>query len=302
MTNLVIEENLPVTRKFTLGDSITQEQARFLEHYGFLHFSGVASEREIRLILTELDLIEERWIKEGRKFVYGIPLFWGRDGQGRRFLQRFAFASLFSPFIEDFVLSSRFEPIRKLVGDNARVGVDEKDGVVVNRYLNVQRSSRKRLGWHTDGLRDLCYLQMPKRMLNVGLHLDSCTREDGGLRLIPKTHRQNFMQMCFRKWYFVSHAEDSDEICVETEPGDVTVHDGRLWHRVAASRNRAGQGVRRTLFVPYLTGAYEPKSDRSRTPIYHHLGRLGRTIRANYNTVVALKDKMVAPLDNHQRK
>jgi hypothetical protein len=27
------------------------------------------------------------------------------------------------------------------------------------------------------------------------------------------------------------------------------------------------------MYVPYLTDAYEPKSERSRTPLYHHLGR-----------------------------
>ena len=163
---------LPVTTKFKLGDSITDVQMRFLDYYGFLHFETVATEQEVQTILSELDRIEEKWIGEKRNFVYGIPLFWGRDGKGQKFLQRFAFTSQFSPTISSFVKDSRFEPIRKLIGEDARVGEEEKDGVVVNRYLNVRHSIYKRLGWHTDGIRDLFYGRMPVQMLNVGLHLD----------------------------------------------------------------------------------------------------------------------------------
>jgi ectoine hydroxylase-related dioxygenase (phytanoyl-CoA dioxygenase family) len=78
--------------------------------------------------------------------------------------------------------------------------------------------------------------------------------------------------MCFGKPYFVSHADDPDEVCVETEPGDLTVHDGRLWHRVARSRHEGAASLRRSMYLPYLSGPYEPKSDASPTPLYHRLG------------------------------
>ncbi len=269
----------PITTKFRLGESISVQQKRFLEYYGFLHFEEVVSGDELRTVLDELDRIEERWIEEKRKLVYGIPLFWGRNAQGQRFLQRFAFASQFSEAISEFVNDKRFEPIRLLVGQNARVGEQEKDGVVVNRYLNVPMSSYQRLGWHTDGLRDLFYFRMPLQMLNVGVHFDHCSVEDGALRLIPGTHKQGFWDMAFRKPYFISHHEDPNEIVVETRPGDVTIHDGRLWHRVARSKKSPGATLRRTMYVPYLTGPYEPKSEFSRTPSYHRLGQVSRTIK-----------------------
>jgi hypothetical protein len=34
------------------------------------------------------------------------------------------------------------------------------------------------------------------------------------------------------------------------------------------------------MYVPYLTGPYEPKHPASRTPAYHHAGRLQRWWRA----------------------
>lgn len=271
--------NLPLTTRFTLGDAITDEQRAFLDEHGFLVFAGVATGDEVAMIAAEVERIERAWLDEGRTHVYGIPLFAGRGEGGARMIQRFPFTSCFSEKIRAFVRDPRFAPVRSLVGEDTRVGDEEKDGVVVNRYLNVPGSVYPRLGWHTDGLRDLFYLRMPKQMLNVGLHLDRCTKENGGLRLLPGTHRQGFFRMCFHKPYFVSHGADPAEIAVETEPGDLTVHDGRLWHRVQASPHTGPASLRRSMYVPYLTDAYQPKSDASPTPLYHHLGRLLRAAR-----------------------
>lgn len=270
---------LPLTTRFRLGPTITDEQRAFLDEHGFLVFEQVASSEELAGMLADLEEVQARWLAENRKFLNGIPLFVGKGASGEPFIQRFTFTSMFAPAIRQFVLDQRFEPVRRLIGENARVGHDEKDGVVVNRYINVPGSAYPQLGWHTDGLRDLFYLRMPQQMLNVGLHFDRVTAAEGGLRLIPGSHNQGFWDMCFRKLYFVSHAPDPKEIAVETQPGDLTVHDGRLWHRVARSPHTGLQSLRRSMYVPYLTGPYEPKSDQSGTPAYHHLGRMGRWFR-----------------------
>jgi hypothetical protein len=267
-----VPQEPPITTRFALGPTVTDEQRAFLDRHGFLHFSRVATAGEVAMIVGEMGRIEAEWRATGRTRVFGIPLFFGTDHEGRPFLQRLAFTSVFSEEIRAFIRDPRFAPILGLVGDDARIGDAEKDGVVINRYLNVPGSVYPRLGWHTDGLRDLFYGRMPQRMLNIGLHLDRCTRDNGGLRLLPGSHTQGFWSMCFRKPYFVSHGEDSDEICVETEPGDLTVHDGRLWHRVARSQHEGAASLRRSMYLPYLTGPYEPKSDASSTPFYHRLG------------------------------
>lgn len=268
----------PLGTRFELGPEITAEQRAFLDAHGFLVFGEVLSPAEVGTILAELDSIEARWIEEGRRWVNGIPVFWGRR-DGQPFVQRFAFTSLFSDALRALIHDARFEPVRGLVASGARIGDREKDGVVVNRYLNAPGSVSPDLGWHTDGLRDLFYLRLPQQMLNVGLHLDDCPAENGGLRLIPGSHRQGFADMCFRKLYFVSRAPDPDEVAIETKAGDLTVHDGRLWHRVARSQRSGAESLRHSLYVPFLTGPYEPKHEGSRTPGYHHLGRLQRWSR-----------------------
>ncbi len=272
--------SLPLTTRFRLGSEITPEQQAFLDRHGFLVFDQVATQDEIAMIGRELERIESQWFRERRAKVNGIPVFFGKNDKGLRWVQRFTFSSTFSDEIRRFVHDPRFEPIRKLIGENARVGDAEKDGVVVNRYMNVKGSIYKRLGWHTDGLRDIFYGRMPVKMLNVGLHFDECSAANGGLRLIPGSHTQGFWDTCFRKLYFLSHDTDPSELCVETKPGDLTVHDGRLWHRVAQSQATGAPSLRRSMYVPYLTGPYEPKDDSSPTPPYHHLGKAMRTLQS----------------------
>lgn len=85
-----------------------------------------------------------------------------------------------------------------------------------------------------------------------------------------------FWSMLFRKVYFLSHDIDREEIAVETKSGDLTVHDGRLWHRVAMSQRTGDASLRRSMYVPYLTGPYEPKSDKSKTQLYHTIGHIMR--------------------------
>lgn len=271
--------HMPLDTKFTLSEEITPIQQEFLEVHGFLHFEGVANEAEVLSILSEVDRIQEEWIQEERKEVYGIPLFKGAKSASESLIQRMPFTSCFSPMIKDFVRDSRFEPVRKLVGEDARVGDQEKDGVVVNTYINVPGSVYPRLGWHTDGLRDLAYLKMPAQMLNVGLHLTDCPMENGGLRLLPGTHKQGFFSMCLKKLYFISHKPDPQEVCVETKAGDLTVHDGRLWHRVEQSPHMGNKSLRRSMYVPYLTDPFHPKGSASKTPFYHYLGMAGRAVK-----------------------
>ena len=269
----------PIDTRFTLGEEITAVQQQFLDEYGFLHFEGVLSAQDVADIKRELAEVETQWLDEDRKAIHGIPIFYGRRANGRRFVQRFAFASLFSKRLSEIVQYPRFRALLPLVGPDARIGETEKDGVVVNRYLNEKGSIYKRLGWHTDGLRDLFYLRMPKKMLNVGLHLDAVGEDEGGLRILPGTHTQGFFSMCFRKLYFLWHRRDKKEVCVKTQPGDLTVHDGRLWHRVAKAKMSGEESLRHSIYVPYITGPVEVKGPESRTPGYHRVGAVLRTLK-----------------------
>jgi ectoine hydroxylase-related dioxygenase (phytanoyl-CoA dioxygenase family) len=111
-------------------------------------------------------------------------------------------------------------------------------------------------------------------MLNVGIHLSTLKPENGGLRLIPGTHRQSLYNLLFRKKYFLDNRPDKNEWAVVPEAGDLTVHDGRLWHRVAQSTVVGEASRRRVIYIPVIAGKYEPKHANSPTALYQRLGKL----------------------------
>ena len=70
---------LPLDTRFKLGAEITDEQQAFLDRNGYLIFDQVVRKDEVDRINAEVDGIVEQWIEEGRKEVFGVPIF---EGQG----------------------------------------------------------------------------------------------------------------------------------------------------------------------------------------------------------------------------
>ncbi len=260
---------LPFGVRFGLRPEITPIQRAFLDLRGYLVFDRVASDSEVDTILAEVDRVEAELLREGKQKINGVPLWFGPDPDGHEYLYRMGFSSVYSPFLSAFVRDARFDPVRRLIGDDARIGDREKDGVVFNRYMNAPNSLRPNLAWHTDALRDVFYnWRMPGPMLNVGLHFDRIRPEDGGLRLLPGTHTQSAWSTLFSKIHFVTQAADPREVMVETWPGDLTVHDGRMWHRVDTSPKQGWASLRRSMYVPYVRDAVLEKTENSPTPVY----------------------------------
>jgi phytanoyl-CoA hydroxylase len=267
-----LADKLPVGTRFILRDDITPVQWAFLQRYGFLVFARVCSDDEVQTVLAEIDRIESELVSSGEREINGVPVWFGTGSNGQPKLQRLGFSSTRSDYLERLVTDARFEPIRRLIGEDARIGTREKDGVVFNQYFNEPGSLRPDLAWHTDALRDVFYNgEMPGPMLNVGFHFDRIRPEDGGLRILPGTHTQSAWSTVFRKIHFVTNDDDPDEVMVETWPGDLTVHDGRAWHRVKSSPHTGPRSLRRSMYVPYVVDAYQPKDESSATPAYMRL-------------------------------
>jgi phytanoyl-CoA hydroxylase len=154
-----------------------------------------------------------------------------------------------------------------------RLGIGEKDGLVFNHYVNQPNSKFSQMGWHTDSPRDIFLGQKILPMLNIGIHLDDCPFENGGLRVLPGTHTQNIFKLLFGKKQFIDHKPDAKEVGFSVEAGDLTVHDGRLWHRVEVSPNFGEKSRRRVMYIPMITGKYMPKDANSKTPFYHRFAK-----------------------------
>lgn len=259
---------------FTLGDAITDEQQRFLDTHGFIRFEGFLSQAETDAVLGWTQDVERRWIAEKRTKAFGTPIKFGKDEQGQPFVNRFAFTSVYSPELSAFLADQRFERIRSIFGGEFRLGEREKDGVVTNHYFNREGSRYKQLGWHTDGLRDVFFGHELRPLWQVGLYLDDSPIEKGGLRVIPGSHRQTRRQQLFRKAYFLDHRPDKDEVCIVAKRGDLTIHDGNLWHRVARATVAGEPSRRRVMYIPFVDGPKHERNEKSPTPLYHYLQRI----------------------------
>jgi ectoine hydroxylase-related dioxygenase (phytanoyl-CoA dioxygenase family) len=259
---------------FTFSDTITGEQRDFLDTYGFIRFKGFVDRDKVRELVEEVEAIDRRLVSEGRTHINGVPLILGTRKDGSRYIQRMVFASLFGERLRAFLQDPRFKAILDVAGPGYRIGERERDGLVINHYRHEQGSTYQRLGWHTDSLRDLFYFEKPRRYLNVGFYLDDSPISKGGVRLIPFSQNQSLFAMITRKAYFLDHRPDPEEYGLEAEAGDLTIHDGRIWHRVAQATATADASQRRVMYLPLMNGPLKLKDENSPTPFYFRLKRL----------------------------
>lgn len=253
---------------FTLGERLTAEQRDFFEEYGFLHFKNFIDKETVEKIIRASEEVERQWIEDDVKQVYGVPVKYGHNLDGSKIIQRFAFLSLYSSYIKKFLQDERFKALFQLLGTEGRIGEYENDGIVFNHYIHSDESEFTKMGWHTDSVRDLFYGKKINPMLNVGVHLDNYSEGGGGLCVLPGTHKQNVAGILFRKRYIVDTNPDKDELNIKPNAGDLTVHEGRMWHRVAPCSLTGEDSRRRVMYIPFVSGKYKPKRLKSKPRIY----------------------------------
>jgi ectoine hydroxylase-related dioxygenase (phytanoyl-CoA dioxygenase family) len=257
---------------FILGEKITREQAAFFDKNGVIIFRNVLKPETVQFFIQEVNRIEKKLLDEGKEKINGVPLKFGKDHNGQRIIQRLCFLSLFSPTFHEFLNDPRLHALLELLQPyEGRIAENEKDGLILNHYVCTPDSNFSQMGWHTDSPRDLFLGQKILPMLNVGIHLDACPFENGGLRVLPGTHKQGVLRLLFKKKYFIDNNPDAREIGFDINSGDLTVHDGRIWHRAQKSPHMGEASRRRVMYVPIITGKYMPKDENSKTPFYHRL-------------------------------
>jgi hypothetical protein len=256
---------------FELGDEITAEQVDFFETYGFIRFRRFVPRERAQALYGAVLEIDRKLVAAKTQQVNGVPLIFGKRSDGGRYVQRIPFASLQHDAFHDFLKDPRFRAILGAAGPDFRIGEDERDGLVINRFRNEPGAKYKNLGWHTDSLRDLFYFEKPRRYLNVGFYLTDSPIEVGGLRVLPCTHNQPISSMLTRKAHFLDLEPDPDELAVTADAGDLTFHDGRMWHRTALATVEGDASERCVSYLPFMNGPYKRKHENSSTPFYFRL-------------------------------
>jgi ectoine hydroxylase-related dioxygenase (phytanoyl-CoA dioxygenase family) len=258
-------------KKFTFEGILTEEQINFFQKNGFIHFEKYASQETVDAIIQSTEQVQRRWVKENVQKINGVPIKYGVDENGETIVQRFAFTNQHSEAVSRFANNPALDALRVLMPEGARLGLEEKDGVVFNHYVNSEGSNFYHMGWHTDSARDIFYGKKVAPMLNIGFYLDDSTADKGGLRVLPGTHKQGLWDLLFRKKYYLNNYDDKNEVLVEAKAGDLVIHDGRIWHRVAPSPLTGAASRRRVMYIPMIVGKYNPKTEKSTTPLYLHL-------------------------------
>jgi len=255
---------------FTLGNTLTNDQLEFFDENGVILFRNFLQKDTVQSILGEINRIDKEWLEEGRTKVNGTLIKFGIDEDGHKIIQRSCFLSLFSPLLHELLQDPRLHALLPFLGPyEGRIGENEKDGLVLNHYIRVPNGVFSKMGWHTDSPRDLFQGQRIMPMLNVGIHLDDCPYDNGGLRVLLGTHKQGVFKLMFGKRYYTNQ-EDKREVGFDIKAGDLTVHDGRMWHRVQQSPNFGEKSRRRVMYIPIITGKYMPKHEKSKTALYHY--------------------------------
>lgn len=252
-----------------LSKGVTPELKASFEKNGFLHFRNFLDMHAVEAMREAMAKISDQWVQQDLKVLNGTPIKYGNDVDGRRIVQRFCFASQYHPVLEEMVRDPRLKTLLSLGGSGARFATHEKDGLVINHYVNSSESNFTQMGWHTDSVRDLFLGKKMNPMLNVGIHLDDQDPINGGLRILPGTHKQSKSGILFHKVQFLDNRPDPREVAFDIKAGDLTVHDGRAWHRVQRSSLIGEASRRRVMYIPIIEGEYQPKTADSKTPFYH---------------------------------
>ena len=83
-------------------------------------------------------------------------LKFGKDDKGNTTIQRLCFSSLHSEPLHQLLADPRLQALTAFLHPyEGRVAENEKDGLVINNYINTPNSTFTQMGWHTDSPRDL---------------------------------------------------------------------------------------------------------------------------------------------------
>jgi len=80
----------PTYTRFTLGETITDEQNYFFNKNGFIHFKNFIQPQTVNDIIQASLKVQQDWIAQEKTKVNGIPIKYGKDLDGSAIVQRFA--------------------------------------------------------------------------------------------------------------------------------------------------------------------------------------------------------------------
>ncbi len=251
-----------LTRSFLLADDGWRD---FFARCGFVHLRRVFSPAEIGALADETDrLVEAARPGDGRSW-------WATRADGEEVCCRVTYTTLASKSVAAMATDARIRQLADLGPPGLVPTLDCLDGfaLVVKQPSAVEGLAD--LPWHQDcglgGHPVIC------PGIQIGVQLDAATAETGQLHVLAGSQGTSCHQLAAREEQRLPVA------VLDTEPGDVTVHDPHTLH-AAPPPTGSGAG-RRALYASYV---------RPETVAYVGSGRA-------YNDILFERDARVRSVD-----
>ncbi|HEV3449769.1 MAG TPA: phytanoyl-CoA dioxygenase family protein [Acidimicrobiia bacterium] len=252
----------PLVRSFALADD---DWPGFFRQTGFVHLRGVFAPAEVDELVAEVErLVDAARPGDGRSW-------WATRADGDEVCCRVTYTTLASARIAALVDDDRIRRLAGLGPEGLVPTLDCLDGfaAVIKQPGAVEGLAD--LPWHQDcglgGHPVIC------PGVQIGVQLDAATADAGQLRFLAGSQGTSCHQLQ------ESAAARLPVVAVDTEPGDVTVHDPHVLH-AAPPPTGSGPG-RRALYASYV---------RPETVAYVGPGR-------GYNDVLFERDARVRSVD-----
>ena len=247
-------EPLDLHRAFTVNDD-REEMRHFFEAAGYLVVKAVFTSDEVSRFGAEVEEARRRTTIED-------PLsWWSVTEDGRNVVSRINYLGRHSSVLADLAHDPRLQRFADVAGRDLRVCDDRLDGPMVFIKNNIAEG-RGNLNWHIDptlgGAPVICpYIQL-------GIQLDHANAANGQLLVLAGSHRYHKHELAW------GEEGDLPVVAIDTEPGDLTIHDGFAMHTTPPPSG-AGAG-RRALYYKFA----EPKTFTWVPAGYHYFDGLFR--------------------------
>lgn len=246
------------TMSFTVpafGPGDTDSAVDFFERNGFCVLRGALRAAELDELLAKTDEMQDRF---GRgdlpaRFIPDEPMVMEVDD--RKVAHYLSRVTEYAPVIADALRApSLVAAITGILGERAWLGDYFGDGIIYQYSRPGRGSAYTRLGWHADLQAQPNSPMFPA--VTVTVHLDGTSPANGFLRFLPGSHLHGVegMPRGFEKV--------PGEIPYYAEPGDLLLHDYRVWHSAARGTDDGEAGTRRHVRGAWYAGRkFDPATD-----------------------------------------
>ncbi len=208
-------EPLDLHREYSIDDDL-DEMRHFFGLAGYLHLKGVFTRDEVERYGAEIERARERTTPDDP------TSWWSVNADGDEVVTRINYLGRHSTLLADLAHDRRLRRCADIAGRDLQVCVDRLDGpMVFIKNSNVVKGNGD-LGWHIDPTLGGGPVICP--FIQVGIQLDHANPANGQLLVLAGSHR-------YTKHNLAWGDEDGlPLVAIETEPGDVTIHDAYALH------------------------------------------------------------------------